>query len=200
VGVPLAVLGAVRAVSWAASSLKSWNQGETLSAADLNGNFTAIDQRLATLEGAQIPASRLSGIGDIVASLLAEAQFQAARGQGWVLADGRSAAGSMYQTVTGQSAIPDLRGVFLRGRNDGGSAAGVRNDGKQNPDPILPLGGYQADMFASHNHGSTLVLDLAGSHSYQAGPYAINPTDSPAAGGNETRPKNVTVNFFVRIN
>ena len=42
VGVPLAVLGGVRAVSWAALTLKSWTTGETLTAADLNGNFAAL--------------------------------------------------------------------------------------------------------------------------------------------------------------
>jgi hypothetical protein len=187
-------------VSWAASSLKSWNQGDTLNAAELNGNFTMLDQRIAALEGAQPKAVSLSAVGDVVSSLLAEAQFQVIRGNGWVLADGRSVAGSQYQVITGASTIPDLRGVFLRGRNDGGSAAGARNDGNQNPDGTLPLGTFQGDMFASHNHGSFAVSGLAGSYSYQAGPYPVNNTATTAAGGNETRPKNVTVNFFIRIN
>ena len=49
VGVPLAVLGGVRAVTWAASALKTWNTGDTLTATDLNNNF-------ATLAAGQTPA------------------------------------------------------------------------------------------------------------------------------------------------
>jgi hypothetical protein len=44
-----ALLGAGAAVS-AASALHVWNTGDTLNAADLNGNFTALDQRIAALE------------------------------------------------------------------------------------------------------------------------------------------------------
>jgi hypothetical protein len=42
IGIPLAVVGGVRAVSWAAASLKTWTTGEVLTAADLNGNFAAL--------------------------------------------------------------------------------------------------------------------------------------------------------------
>jgi hypothetical protein len=54
VGVPLAVVGGVRTVGWAAATLKTWVTGETLTAVDLNGNFTALataqapDQVVAT--------------------------------------------------------------------------------------------------------------------------------------------------------
>jgi hypothetical protein len=42
IGVPLAVVGGVRAATWAAGALKTWNTGDTLNAADLNGNFAAL--------------------------------------------------------------------------------------------------------------------------------------------------------------
>ena len=35
-------------------------------------------------------------------------------GHKWVLADGRAVVGSMYETVTGNTHVPDLRGSFLR--------------------------------------------------------------------------------------
>jgi hypothetical protein len=54
IGVPLAVLGGVRAVSWAALTLKSWTTGETLTAADINGNF-------AMLAAAQAPDQIVAG-------------------------------------------------------------------------------------------------------------------------------------------
>jgi hypothetical protein len=40
--VPLAVVGGVRAVTWGAATLKTWADGDTLTAADLNGNFAAL--------------------------------------------------------------------------------------------------------------------------------------------------------------
>jgi hypothetical protein len=42
VGIPLAVLGGARAVSWGAATLKTWMDGDTLTAADINGNFAAL--------------------------------------------------------------------------------------------------------------------------------------------------------------
>lgn len=72
-----------------------------------------------------------AAIGAIQSALLTEAQFQAQFGSGWILADGRSVLGSKYETITGRSSIPDLRGVVLRGKNNG------RNDGGQNPDLVV---------------------------------------------------------------
>jgi hypothetical protein len=49
VAVPLALVGGVRAVSWAAAQIKAWSDGDTLSAADLNGNFTALASQIGAL-------------------------------------------------------------------------------------------------------------------------------------------------------
>jgi hypothetical protein len=67
-------------------------------------------------------------VGMIVQSMLTEAQFQAINGTNWVLAAGQSVTGSQYATITGNSSIPDLRGMFLRGKNNS------RSDGNQAPD------------------------------------------------------------------
>lgn len=92
-------------------------------------------------------------VGSIVASMLDESTFQAQNTspspERWVLADGRDVTGSTYQSLTGDTTIPDLRGNFLRGKNNG------RSDGKENPDGDLALGTYTASKFASHNHGYT---------------------------------------------
>jgi hypothetical protein len=42
IAIPLAVVGGVHAVSWAAAQLKTWADGDTLTAADLNANFAAL--------------------------------------------------------------------------------------------------------------------------------------------------------------
>jgi hypothetical protein len=60
VGVPLIVLGGVRTVSWAAAAIKSWTSGETLTAADLNGNFAAMNARLDAMQ-AQLDIVAKSG-------------------------------------------------------------------------------------------------------------------------------------------
>jgi hypothetical protein len=71
----------------------------------------------------------LWAVGSIQQSLLTEAQFRTAMGpdgaKRWVLADGRSVAGSAYAALTGSNNVPDMRGAFFRaaGQNQNGSAA-----------------------------------------------------------------------------
>lgn len=142
-------------------------------------------------------------VGSVVASMLTESQFQTERGTHWVLADGRSVAGSKFATLFGSSTLPDLRGVFLRGKNNS------RSDGKQNPDGEVALGVYSADKFTSHTHDAayifrtTTLTNLDGA-TFNAGGNAnyLGRTTSPTAaqGGNETAGKNVTVNYFIKIN
>jgi hypothetical protein len=46
VTIPLALVGGVRAVGWTAAQLKVWSDGDTLKAADINGNFIALSAQL----------------------------------------------------------------------------------------------------------------------------------------------------------
>ena len=113
-----------------------------------------------------------------------------------------------YQTVTGNSTIPDLRGIFIRGSNNGGSAAGTRADGNQNPDGTLSPGTFTAYKTGAHVHDLKNYVDGAQA---QFGGYVVvaQSASSPALGttantgtgiGNETAPSNVTINYFIRIN
>jgi hypothetical protein len=61
VGVPLAIVVGARAVSWAAVTLKAWNDGDTLTAADLNANFAALSSAIADAGVSVVPP--LSGNG-----------------------------------------------------------------------------------------------------------------------------------------
>lgn len=164
-------------------------------------------------------ASNNFPVGSIVHSLLTESQFQSANGSGWILADGRSVAGSLYSAMTGQSSVPDLRGMVLRGKNNG------RVDGNQNPDGDLPLGSFQQHAFSSHdhgggNHGHTMgtggadSTTMVGGGATQrlshfiadgfngGGPKSTHNSGTVvvAQGDNETRMRNVTTNIFIKVN
>jgi hypothetical protein len=164
-----------------------------------------------------------SPVGMIVHSMLTETQFQAINGVSWVLADGRSVAGSIYATTTGSSSVPDLRGVFLRGKNNS------RADGNQDPGGDRALGSVQTHAFGNHDHGGGSHGHYVGSQdstadtggnvaqefvrSYNSGSGGKAYTSAPTTlgtttaatviqeeGGLETRPTNIAVNVFIKIN
>ena len=182
---------------------------------DINGYYTT-----QTGNGSQ-------PVGTVIYSMLDQTTFQSQvnPGEWWLLADGRSIAGFnlKYETLTQQSNIPNLLGVFIRGKNNG------RADGNQNPDGDLALGQFSPDKFASHNHGGVTGTDSP-DHTHGFGGYqygvnyggdntAMNLGVSPngfyrytdgastrhthaitPSGGNETAPKSVTLNPFIRVN
>lgn len=199
-------------------------------------------------------------VGSIKQSILSEAQFQEIAGDDWVLADGRSAAGTSLSERYGVPNVPDLRSTFIRGKDngrglttdkslgaftgestslpnsafslttDGGHShtgstassgahrhfiftttnkigAGTGEDLTADPNRYVAYAGSLADsQYAAikpaftadadagltsnegtHNH--TVTIDNAGSHSH-----------SITGGDSETEPKNVTINFFVKVN
>jgi hypothetical protein len=172
---------------------------------DINGYYTS----QVSSGGASLP------VGTVVYSMLNAATFssQQAAGQTWILADGRSIAGLnlSYETLTSSSAIPNLLGVFVRGKNNG------RSDGNQNPDGDLPLGQFTADRFQSHDHGggnhshntSTqngaapdfggIIVRIPGSGTFDSATSSSGAIIN-AQGGAETSPKSVTMNPFIRVN
>ena len=122
--------------------------------------------------------------------------------------------GSSYETITGLSVVPDHRGLYARGKN------AARVDALAHPNGDLALGDEQGDAFDEHDHP---VTDPAHTHTYQdAGQIGPNTYDGGSArgvndvlrtttagttgitvdnaGGNETRPKTITVNVFIKIN
>jgi hypothetical protein len=135
----------------------------------------------------------IGSVGDIVQSMLTEAQFQSLRGMDWVLMDGRSVVGSAYETITGETNIPDARGTYLRTKDNG---RGLDPNG----DPAL--GSYQDDELASHQH-TTPVGAFSGQVNDNPGGDESdfeNGSVTGLTGGNETRPKTTIVNTFIKIN
>lgn len=185
--------------------------GEVVSAAAMNENFQTLMNLYNAIEGGGV-------VGDIVQSILTEAQFQSQRGVSWVLMDGRNVSGSQYEIITGKSTIPDGRGMFLRTKNN------ERVDGNENPAGDLTLGTYEADQFQGHYHdyaiasNSIIIRNSPESQSwvesgtddssyitfvspnfYITDPVADGTNGAPRT-GSETRPKSITVNTFIKIN
>ncbi|NBO99741.1 MAG: hypothetical protein EBU90_06395 [Proteobacteria bacterium] len=149
--------------------------------------------------------SSSAAVGSIQASMLTEAEFQSIFGTGWVLARGQNVSGSKYASIKSVTTVPDLRGVFLRGKNNGSL------EPRSNPDGDSSLGTYQADQFQSHQHvvkakdgvdslGGVGYLPQTSSNYGPSNTLASDAAYADNSGGNETRVKNVTVNYFIRIN
>lgn len=129
-----------------------------------------------------------------------------------------AAIGSNYGTADGTHFnLPDMRGLFMRGTDDMGTAAGAAgNDpdaGTARTVAYKPggatgntVGSYQLDAIHTHTH------DITQSAGQYAGPghftdFAsdgggafgfVGNMSSNAAGGNETRPKNTYFNFIIK--
>lgn len=160
--------------------------------------------------GSLISASKFNNsafqVGDIKTSLQTEAQFQATHGDCWALLDGRNIAGKDLATLMGKTTLPDGRGMFLRGKQHS------RNDGKGNPDGDLALGQiqdrrsnnlYQLQYDPYQANTSVISVPEDGSWSTfltlaSSGNNAARPFRARNRGG-ESRPDNLTVNYFVKI-
>ena len=147
--------------------------------------------------------AKFNQVGDVKHAMLDEATFQSIHGTDWVLADGRSVTGSQYETITGNANIPDMRGQFLRGKNNG------RADGNENPAGENALGAFENDANKSHTHrmqegtigsgtATRLTITNVGDVSFYSS--GARNLQMDADGGDETRVKNVTVNIFIKIN
>lgn len=158
-----------------------------------------------------------SSIGSVKQSMLDEATFQSIHGTGWVLMDGRDVTGSDYDTIVFGGIggnIPDARGQFLRGKNN------TRSDGNEDPDGERGLGDFQVDKLQGHRHEMWVDNDLGAG--FTNGGQRLHRADAPRTGaagtgdyiraltpdgtngtprpGIETRPKNIAINIFIKIN
>ena len=146
------------------------------------------------------PVPSLTHVGDITASMLSEVQFrQQPDGGRWVLADGRTVSGTRYAAITGKQNAPDLRGVYLRGRNFS------RDRSTGNADGDLDLGTHQRFQNAAHSHGYTWMkpdnsIDGVDSTAFPSGEHHNEVTNTAVSGGSEARPNSVTINYFIRVN
>ncbi len=138
-------------------------------------------------------------VGTIIPSMFSPKKMETDNYDGiWILADGREISiNTKYYKKTGSSRVPDLRGMFLRGLNEG------RTDNWKDPEgDSRGVGSFQEDQLKSHSHGvnasydpiingPTITLDLS---------QRYRPSSTDVTGGNETRPKNVSVYYYIKIN
>jgi microcystin-dependent protein len=143
---------------------------------------------------------------------------------GWLLCDGASLSRATYAAlyaVIGNSSgtnsattfkLPDLRGMFLRGVN--GSRADAYTDPDVNSRAAAGAGGntnsvgsVQTDQLKSHNHSNGVNDKLVrndGNNTIIQTDFNVGQIDCVQAapilpfGGNETRPKNVYVNYIIK--
>jgi len=136
-------------------------------------------------------------VGTIIASYLQPSQVKERYGDEWVLADGRDVStNTPFFKETGMTKIPDLRGMFLRALNAG------RNDGLGDPETRL-LGSYQDDALKSHQHKiSTGGIWGRSFKGEDAGPHTAYEKDANTGsfGGGETRPRNIAVYYYIKVN
>ena len=140
---------------------------------------------------------------------------------GWLLCDGASVNQSTHPALyalvgkrfgQGSSATttfrtPDLRGRFIRGRNDG--ATGTHRDVNASTRTAMNTGGatgdkigsMQLDLFKAHVHVMTNSINSwdKGNDSSN-GKHEVNfgNRNSNSTGGSETRPVNVSMNYIIK--
>jgi hypothetical protein len=158
---------------------------------DTQGQLQILADQVAEL-------GRPTCIGCIEQSVLTEAQFQTMNGSAWVLCDGRSIVGTRLAQATGVSNAPNLLGEFLRGKNFG----------RYSDVEEVDLGTAKADTVGPHTHRTRNLDDrpqnpLGESIFWDGGKRFSDGTSvfvQSETGNPETRPKNVTVNFFCKVN
>jgi len=147
-------------------------------------------------------SSSLAALGLAIPSGSVTAFAGAAAPAGYLICDGSQVSRTTYADLYAVIAdtygagdgsttfnLPDLRGEFIRGL-DGGRGA----------DAGRVLGSFQADEFASHTHtgvsgdaGTDPARIGGGNRDVDTGTYTTN-----AAGGTETRPRNVAMNYIIK--
>jgi len=145
---------------------------------------------------------------------------------GWLLCDGSAVSRTLYSRLFGAIGIangsgdgmntfnlPDLRGMFLRGV-DGNAGIDVERDirtaAKPGGNAGNAVGSLQQDQFKTHHHGNgnfNRLVQVSGGTSTTATSTDVTPSEldivnsAPMmnAGGTESRPKNLYVNYIIKL-
>jgi microcystin-dependent protein len=141
--------------------------------------------------------------------------------EGWAMCDGSEVSKTQYAALyavigdiygtpvdSNNFVLPDLRGEFLRGLDDMGTAAGAR--GKDVDGTARTVGQTQADAFKSHNHNAGSRVSNAHTIEYGSATGATGTgsnfasglsklPNTSSTGGTETRPANMAINYIIKL-
>ncbi|WP_248466137.1 phage tail protein [Pectobacterium versatile] len=110
---------------------------------------------------------------------------------GWLKCNGQAFDMSLYPVLASRypsSVLPDLRGEFVRGWDDG---RGV--------DAGRALLSYQSDELRAHTHSGVPLLRNDPDRGSGTSNFSVDDIGTTSAtGGNETRPRNIAFNYIVR--
>ena len=160
---------------------------DNLAALDSNGNL-------------KDSGESASSVGSPTGSVISFAGSSAP--SGWLLCSGQNENRATYANlfnVIGETfgagdgsttfGIPDLRGEFVRGWDNGRGVDSGRN-----------FGSSQQDEFKEHSHSYSEPNNLG--NSFASGPFALfegkTGANTSSEGGNETRPRNVALNYIIK--
>ena len=146
--------------------------------AQIDGIVTAPSGTVIQFAGSSAPAGYLKANGNAVSRTAYAALF--------------AAIGTTYGTGDGSTTfnLPDLRGEFVRGLDDGRGVDAGRT-----------LGSAQADEFKSHNHTVGQYGDfIRTTTTVMAAGYepAQNNVNTSSTGGSETRPRNIALLYCIK--
>ncbi len=163
-------------------------------------------------------------VGDIKYSMLNPGQFAQENGSCWVPLDGRNVNSSQWAQLTGQSTVPNISGMFIRsqeytdgrdpGRTPTTAVATVQDQmfkththtGTVGMSPshshTIPGGAQNADTRVPRYDATGVEINMSatfGTSTSQSGTHNHTLTISNNAGG-DTRPKNLNLYAYIRVN
>ncbi|MBI3395060.1 MAG: tail fiber protein [Spirochaetia bacterium] len=168
---------------------------------------------LATSIFAAAAAMNVFSPGETLSSAKMNQNFAIAAPEGAIMAFYLASCPEGWAPADGTNGTPDLRGQFIRGRDDIGTGAGG-ND----PSGARAIGNLQLDAFQGHRHGASynnitsILPPNGGGLTFGGGPWGLSSIDltitdpvgdgtngAPRTAG-ETRPKNVALTYCMRHN
>ncbi|MDR6461599.1 hypothetical protein [Chryseobacterium sediminis] len=165
-------------------------------------SFVLVVLALIAISFNQAEKRSVGAIGDVKYSILPPEKFKEENGDGWVLMDNQvPIVSSALNKKHGITEIPDVRGLFIRSLNL------TRSDNKADcffleKKKQRLVGEYQSDTIKSHNHKYKAAKgnDVSAKGSWSQ--FAWDPKEyvSENYGGLETRPKNIALYTYIKIN
>lgn len=168
-----------------------------------------------------VGGSSCSGrIGDVKYSVLPLTEFKSQNGDCWRLMDGSVLpVGNALRDLTTWENVPDARGVFLRAHDD--RDASTTQDEDRQASGITDVGTFQQDGLSTHAHRSAEYgyrtntgnytgvgyLNSSGTNQYRlshigaysSGTVQKTSTLKTAINTDETRPKNINLYLYIRV-